>query len=154
LSIDRVVCDKNRIYRAFAKMAHSPNTWSRSSVSYRSQISTCTSIDAAQLGPTPLTALQALCHTLPSLPSSLSPVSVEQSFPILVHGASTFVGLYAAQSAHLAGIHVIATASPKNFDLVRQSGSRTDLQNPSIFTWNLETHRRERRSAAASRRCA
>jgi NADPH:quinone reductase-like Zn-dependent oxidoreductase len=97
---------------------------------------TWTSIDAAQVGLAPLTALQALCHTLPGLPSPLSPVSVEQSFPILVYGASTSVGLYAVQFAHLAGLRVIATASPKNFDLVRQFGASEvfDYRDPELVS--------------------
>lgn len=43
--------------------------------------------------------------------------------PILVYGASTGAGLYAVRLAKLAGRTVVATASPHNFDLVKQHGA-------------------------------
>lgn len=42
---------------------------------------------------------------------------------VLIHGGSGSVGHFAVQIAHLHGAHVIATASPANFDLVRQLGA-------------------------------
>jgi NADPH:quinone reductase-like Zn-dependent oxidoreductase len=41
----------------------------------------------------------------------------------LVYGGSTAVGLFAVQLAKLAGYKVVATASPKNFDLVKSYGA-------------------------------
>jgi NADPH:quinone reductase-like Zn-dependent oxidoreductase len=42
---------------------------------------------------------------------------------VLIHGGAGSVGHFAVQIAHLHGAHVIATASPANFDLVRQLGA-------------------------------
>jgi NADPH:quinone reductase-like Zn-dependent oxidoreductase len=72
---------------------------------------TWTLTDVAQLAEAPLTALQALYHVLPDLPSPLLPSPAEQSLPILIYGASSSVDLYAVQFAHLASLRVIATAS-------------------------------------------
>jgi NADPH:quinone reductase-like Zn-dependent oxidoreductase len=41
----------------------------------------------------------------------------------LVYGGSTAVGMFAVQLAKLAGYKVVATASPKNFDLVKSYGA-------------------------------
>ena len=43
--------------------------------------------------------------------------------PILISGGASSVGLYAVQLAKLAGLYVIATASERNFDLVRSFGA-------------------------------
>ncbi|WP_263366603.1 NADP-dependent oxidoreductase [Edaphobacter bradus] len=42
---------------------------------------------------------------------------------VLIHGGGGSVGLFAVQIAHLHGAHVIATASPYYFDLLRQLGA-------------------------------
>jgi len=42
---------------------------------------------------------------------------------VLIHGGAGGVGLFAVQIAHLHGAHVIATASPRNFDFIRQLGA-------------------------------
>lgn len=42
---------------------------------------------------------------------------------VLIHGGAGSVGHFAVQIAHLHGAHVIATASPSNFGLVRQLGA-------------------------------
>jgi NADPH:quinone reductase-like Zn-dependent oxidoreductase len=42
---------------------------------------------------------------------------------VLIHGASGGVGTYAVQLAHWAGAQVIATASPRNADFVRDLGA-------------------------------
>jgi NADPH:quinone reductase-like Zn-dependent oxidoreductase len=42
---------------------------------------------------------------------------------VLIHGGSGSVGHFAVQIAHLHGAHIIATASPANFALVRQLGA-------------------------------
>jgi hypothetical protein len=97
---------------------------------------TWTSTDSAQLAEAPLTALQALYHVLPDLPTPLSPLPAEQTYPILIYGASSSVGLYAVQFAHLAGLRVIATASPRNFDLVKQFGASEvfDYRDPELVS--------------------
>jgi len=54
--------------------------------------------------------------------------------PFLVWGASSAVGLFAVQLAHLSGFNVIATASDKNFDLVRSFGASHvfDYRDPAV----------------------
>jgi NADPH:quinone reductase-like Zn-dependent oxidoreductase len=42
---------------------------------------------------------------------------------VLIHGGAGGVGLFAVQIAHLHGAHVIATASQRNFDFIRQLGA-------------------------------
>ena len=84
-------------------------------------------------GIAPHTAAQHLYehHKLP-LPDS----GKKADEPFLVWAASTSVGLYAVQLAKLAGCTVIATASPKNFDLLKSLGaddcySYSDAETPS-----------------------
>lgn len=76
--------------------------------------------DAAQLGIAPFTAAQTLFITL-NLPTPLSPTA--ESTPILISGGSSSVGLYAIQLAKLSGLRVIATSSPRNFDLLTSYGA-------------------------------
>ncbi|OCK73716.1 oxidoreductase-like protein [Lepidopterella palustris CBS 459.81] len=59
---------------------------------------------------------QSLCLPLP-------PAKVKEPTSILIYGASTATGTLAVQFAKLSGCHVIATASPSNFDLVRKLGA-------------------------------
>jgi NADPH:quinone reductase-like Zn-dependent oxidoreductase len=42
---------------------------------------------------------------------------------VLIHGGAGGVGLFAVQIAHMHGAHVIATASPRNFDFIRKLGA-------------------------------
>ncbi|KAG7571181.1 hypothetical protein FFLO_00854 [Filobasidium floriforme] len=51
------------------------------------------------------------------------PAKIEGDHWYLVYGGSTAVGMFAVQLAKLAGYKVIATASPKNFDLVKSYGA-------------------------------
>ena len=74
----------------------------------------------AQLGVGPFTALQCLHETL-ELPSPFDDAQPKRS--ILIWGGATSVGQYAIQFAKLGGLHVIATVSPKNFDLVKGLGA-------------------------------
>ena len=69
----------------------------------------------------PFTALQCLHETL-ELPSPFDARSGPQR-SILIWGGATSIGQYAVQFAKLGGFHVIATASPKNFDLVKGLGA-------------------------------
>jgi len=66
------------------------------------------------------TAAQVL-YTRLGLP--YPPQKADNSEWILIYGGSTSVGLFAIQLAKLAGFKVITTASPRNFDLVKQYGA-------------------------------
>lgn len=88
---------------------HIPDTWSFE--------------DAAQLGIPPLTAIQMLWQSQTGLPTPLSPTSPLNVTPILVWGGASSVGNYVIQLAKLSGLYVIATASPKNFELCRDLGA-------------------------------
>ncbi|KAI0247524.1 zinc-binding oxidoreductase ToxD [Lactifluus subvellereus] len=77
--------------------------------------------EAAQLGVAPLTALQCLHESL-GLPSPFETRSGPRR-SVLIWGGASSVGQYAIQFAKLGGFHVITTASPKNFDLVRGLGA-------------------------------
>ena len=79
--------------------------------------------EAAQLGVAPLTALQCLHQTL-ELPSPFENVRPgDQQRAILIWGGASSVGQYAIQFAKLGGLRVLTTASPKNFDLVKDLGA-------------------------------
>lgn len=75
---------------------------------------------AALGGIGPHTAVQALYmrHKLP-WPSS----PLKEPIPFLVWGGSSSVGLYAVQLAKASGLTVIATCSPKNFEIVQDYGA-------------------------------
>lgn len=66
------------------------------------------------------TAVQAL-YFRHGLPQPSSPLATPE--PFLVWGGATSVGLYAIQLAKLSGYQVIATASEKNFELVKSYGA-------------------------------
>ncbi|KAJ9115877.1 hypothetical protein QFC22_005019 [Naganishia vaughanmartiniae] len=66
------------------------------------------------------TAAQALYARL-DVPYPPAKIQGDEWF--LVYGGSTSVGLFAVQLAKLAGFKVIATCSPKNFDLVKKYGA-------------------------------
>jgi NADPH:quinone reductase-like Zn-dependent oxidoreductase len=76
--------------------------------------------EAATLGVGVATVGQGLYQSL-GLP--LPPSKVQEKTPILIYGASTATGTLAVQFAKLSGCEVIATASPRNFDLVRKLGA-------------------------------
>ena len=83
--------------------------------------------DAAQLGIAPLTALMAL-YDLLELPEFFWHEAAVANpptppFPILISGGASSVGQYAVQFAKLSGLYVIATASERNFSLVRSLGA-------------------------------
>lgn len=76
--------------------------------------------DAATLGVGITTVGQGLYQSL-GLP--LPPKKVQEHTSILIYGGSTATGTLAVQYAKFSGLHVIATASPRNFDLVRKLGA-------------------------------
>ncbi|KAL8290524.1 hypothetical protein RQP46_002782 [Phenoliferia psychrophenolica] len=90
--------------------------------------------EAAALGGIgPHTAVQAL-YFRHGLAHPTAPIKTPE--PFLVWGGATSVGLYAIQLAKLSGYTVVATASPKNFDLVKSFGadavySYSDAETPS-----------------------
>ncbi|KAJ9105049.1 hypothetical protein QFC19_003681 [Naganishia cerealis] len=51
------------------------------------------------------------------------PQKADNSDWIFIYGGSTSVGLFACQLAKLAGYKVVTTASPRNFDLVKEYGA-------------------------------
>jgi len=94
--------------------------------------------DAAQLGIGPFTAAQTL-YVSQDLPSPLTPTSTPT--PILVSGGSSSVGQFVIQFAKLAGLRVLATSSPKNFDLLKSLGA------DEVFDYNdPETSKRIKQS--------
>jgi len=58
---------------------------------------------------------------------------VTQGDTILLHGASGAVGVSVLQQAKLAGVHVIGTASPQNFDLIRSFGGVALAYGPGLL---------------------
>jgi NADPH:quinone reductase-like Zn-dependent oxidoreductase len=101
-------------------VVHLPDTWSFE--------------DAAQLGIAPLSALMALYDLLelyefPWHESAIANPPTPQDTPhgrrhsILISGGASSVGQYAVQFAKLSGLYVIATASERNFSLVRSLGA-------------------------------
>ena len=92
--------------------------------------------EAGQLGIAPFTALMALYDLLKfpephSIP--VPPPASESSIPILISGGASSVGLYTIQVAKHSGLYVIATASERNFDLVRSFGADVvvDYRDPA-----------------------
>ena len=79
--------------------------------------------EAAQLGVPPFTALQALHQSL-ELPSPFETSSTANpQRTILIWGGASAVGQYAIQFVKLYGLRVLATASSKNFDLLKGLGA-------------------------------
>jgi NADPH:quinone reductase-like Zn-dependent oxidoreductase len=70
-------------------------------------------VQAAAVPLTALTAWQALFEH----------ASLVAGQTVLIHGAAGGVGVFAVQLAHWAGAHVIATASARNRDLLRELGA-------------------------------
>lgn len=69
---------------------------------------------------------------IPTLGLSLPMLEpVPQDKTILVYGGSSAVGLMTIQVAVASGLRVVATASPKNFDLVRSAGAAAVLDYKS-----------------------
>ena len=96
--------------------------------------------EAGQLGIAPFTALMALYdllgfsepHSIP-VPPPPPPSAPSTSTPILISGGASSVGLYTIQIAKHSGLFVIATASERNFDLVRSLGADVvvDYRDPA-----------------------
>jgi NADPH:quinone reductase-like Zn-dependent oxidoreductase len=91
---------------------------------------------ASQLGVAPFTALQCLHQSL-ELPSPFDARSGPER-SILIWGGASSVGQYAIQFAKLGGFRVITTASPENFNLVRNLGWDEDLGADEVFDYRDE----------------
>ncbi|KAI0203926.1 GroES-like protein [Astrocystis sublimbata] len=76
--------------------------------------------EAATLGVSVTTVGQGLYKTL-KLPFPNEPTKTP--FPVLIYGGSTATGIYAIKYAKASGLTVIATASPHNFELLKQFGA-------------------------------
>lgn len=63
----------------------------------------------------------------------LDATPVTQGDTILLHGASGAVGVSVLQQAKLAGVHVIGTASPQNFDVIRRFGGVPLAYGPGLL---------------------
>lgn len=87
--------------------------------------------DGAQLGIAPFTALQTLyeSHNIPAPQHHHWTAK-----PILISGAASSVGQWVVQFAQRSGFYVIATASEKNFDLVKALGADEvyDYHDPDV----------------------
>ncbi|OCH86705.1 GroES-like protein [Obba rivulosa] len=76
--------------------------------------------DASQLGIACYTTCQCL-YQAQHLPTPLEPA--EAPLDVLVWSGTSSTGQYAVQFAKLAGLRVLSTASPKNFELVKALGA-------------------------------
>lgn len=85
--------------------------------------------DAVTFGIGGSTAAFALYH---HIGAPYPPAKVESNLWFLVSGGSTSVGLFLIQFAKLAGYRVIATASERNFDLVKSYGSDAAISYADI----------------------
>lgn len=88
--------------------------------------------EGAQVALASFTACQCLYQTLQlripfalalDSPSQGAAQAEPQPTEILIWSGTSAVGQYAIQLAKLSGLHVVTTASPKNFDLVRSLGA-------------------------------
>ncbi|KAH7095090.1 hypothetical protein FB567DRAFT_485510 [Paraphoma chrysanthemicola] len=86
--------------------------------------------EGATLGAGVISCGQALYQQL-GLPPPNNPTSSPSS--VLIYGASTATGTLAVQLAKLSGLRVLATCSPRNFELVKSRGADMvfDYNSPS-----------------------
>jgi len=92
--------------------------------------------DASTLGGVGLsTAVQALHYRL-GIPKPWEPKSESAPKSLLVWAGSTSVGLFAIALAKLAGIPVVSTASPHNFELLKKLGADAvfDYKDPDVVS--------------------
>ena len=81
--------------------------------------------EASQLSAGSFTACQMLYYALPlpMPPFSTSTPNPQPQTDVLIWGGSSSVGQAAVQLAHLSGLRVISTSSPRNFSLVKSLGA-------------------------------
>ncbi|KAI8635374.1 GroES-like protein [Xylariaceae sp. FL1651] len=87
--------------------------------------------EAATLGVSVTTVGQGLYKTL-KLPLPNNPAKTP--FPVLIYGGSTATGIYGIKYAKASGLTVIATASPRNFELLKSAGADHvfDYKSPTV----------------------
>jgi NADPH:quinone reductase-like Zn-dependent oxidoreductase len=83
------------------------------------------SLDYRQAASVPLTALTAW-------QAFFDHAKLSAGQTVLIHGAAGGVGVFAVQLAHWAGAHVIATASPRNHDFLRELGADEIIDYTSV----------------------
>lgn len=68
--------------------------------------------------------------------STSSKANLSERTPILIYSGGSNVGLFAIQFAKRAGLHVVVTASPRSFDLVKRYGADAifDYQSPTAIS--------------------
>lgn len=81
--------------------------------------------DATTFGVSAITAMLALNTRLevPWLAENANQGQGRRDTPILIYSGATAAGIYSIQLAKLAGLTVVATASPRSFDLVKSYGA-------------------------------
>ncbi|CAI7656059.1 unnamed protein product [Penicillium manginii] len=81
--------------------------------------------DATTFGVSAITAMLALNTRLdvPWLAENANQGQGRKDTPILIYSGATAAGIYSIQLAKLAGLNVVATASPRSFDLVKSYGA-------------------------------
>jgi NADPH:quinone reductase-like Zn-dependent oxidoreductase len=91
--------------------------------------------EAATYGIPAVTAVLALAHLDVSWEDILSGATRQSSADssILIYSGGSNVGLFAIQLAKRAGLHVVVTASPRSFDLVKSYGADSvfDYRSPT-----------------------
>ncbi|KAJ6054206.1 uncharacterized protein N7446_010218 [Penicillium canescens] len=96
---------------------------------------TTTMSDAATYGIPAVTAVLALAHLDVAWEDILSGAARQSSADssILIYSGGSNVGLFAIQLAKRAGLHVVVTASPRSFDLVKSYGADSvfDYRSPT-----------------------
>jgi NADPH:quinone reductase-like Zn-dependent oxidoreductase len=137
---------EKKLYLLAGQGPHSPGAFAEYLVTYADFVvhvpDNWSFEDAGQLGIAPFTALMALYdllkfpepHSIPvPPPQSASGAAAASSVPILISGGASSVGLYTIQIAKHSGLYVIATASERNFDLVRSFGADVvvDYRDPA-----------------------
>ncbi|KAJ5770962.1 uncharacterized protein N7511_003013 [Penicillium nucicola] len=103
-----------------------------------------TTSEAATYGIPAVTAVFALLHLDVAWEDILSGATKQSSAKssILIYSGGSNVGLFAIQLAKRAGLHVIATASPRSFDLVKRYGADTvfDYRSPTAASEISKAH--------------
>jgi NADPH:quinone reductase-like Zn-dependent oxidoreductase len=100
--------------------------------------------EAATFGIPAATAALALAHLGISWKDIISGATTQSSADssILIYSGGSNVGLFAIQLAKRAGLHVIVTASPRSFDLVKRYGADSvyDYRSPKAASEISKSH--------------
>ncbi|KAL2823277.1 putative zinc-binding dehydrogenase family oxidoreductase [Aspergillus cavernicola] len=95
-----------------------------------------TDSEAATYGVPAVTAVLALAHLDIPWEDILNGASPKSKTPILIYSGGSNVGLFAIQLAKRAGLEVVATASPRSFDLAKGYGADSvfDYKSPTTIS--------------------